>query len=104
MVTQNNKTAHPKFELGQTVATPGALDALEASGQSPAEFLKRHLRCEQGDLGSEDHELNSEALKDGSRILSAFSTTTGVKVWVITEAKDGDGLRSATTLLLPEEY
>jgi hypothetical protein len=104
MVRQNNQTTSPKFELGQTVATPGALDALEASGQSPSEFLKRHLQREQGDLCAEDHELNCEALKDGSRILSAFKTITGVKIWIITEAEDGNGHRSATTLLLPEEY
>ena len=103
MINQNNTTS-PQFELGQTVATPGALEALEQSGQSPSEFLKRHLHREQGDLCNEDHKLNDEALKDGSRILSAFHTTTGVKLWVITEAEDGDGHRSATTLLRPEEY
>ena len=104
MVTQNNNSAHPKIELGQVVATPRALDALEQSGQSPAEFLKRHMQCEQGDLCAEDHELNASALQDGSRILSAFKTTTGVKIWIITEAEDGDDHRSATTLLLPDEY
>ena len=105
MIDQKSNTAHPKFELGKTVvATPGALDALEKSGQSPAEFLKRHLQREQGDLCDEDHELNGEALEDGSRILSAFHTTKGIKLWVITEAEDDQGHRSATTLLLPEEY
>ena len=104
MTNQNSDTAHPKFELGQIVATPGCLAVLEESGQSPNEFLKRHLQCEQGDLCAEDHELNAEALQDGSRILSAFSTTTGVKLWVITEAENGNGHRSATTLLLPDEY
>ena len=43
-----------------------------------------------------DHD---EAVQDGSRILSAYSTLKGKKVWVITEAN-----RSLTTLLLPEEY
>ena len=101
-MSQNN--GDPKFVLGQIVATPGALDAIEASGQSPAEFIKRHVQLEQGDLCTEDHQLNAEALQDGSRILSAFETTTGVKLWVITEAGDESGRRSATTLLLPEEY
>ena len=104
MTNQNSDTAHPKFELGQIVATPGALEALEQSDQSPSEFLKRHLQLEQGDLCDEDHELNAAALQDGSRILSAYKTTKGVKLWIITEAEDGDGHRSATTLLLPEEY
>jgi len=104
MINQNSSTANPKFKLGQIVATPGALEVLEQSGQSPSEFLKRHLRLEQGDLCGEDHELNGEALQDGSRILSAFKSSKGVKIWVITEAEDGNGHRSATTLLLPEDY
>jgi hypothetical protein len=29
----------PLFDLGQLVATPGALAALEKSGQSPMEFI-----------------------------------------------------------------
>ena len=104
MTNRNSNSTSPKFELGQVVATPGALDALEQSGQSPSEFLKRHLQLEQGDLCAEDHELNEAALKDGSRILSAYKTSKGVKLWVITEAENDDGHRSATTLLLPEEY
>jgi hypothetical protein len=38
----------PKFQLGQTLATPGALQAIETAGQSPAFFLDRHV---QGDWG-----------------------------------------------------
>jgi hypothetical protein len=33
-----------KFDPGAIVATPGALAVLTDSGQSPAEFLGRHLR------------------------------------------------------------
>ena len=104
MISESSKTTSPKFELGTVVATPGALEPLEKSGQSPKEFLKRHLQLEQAELCHEDHELNGEAVKDGSRILSAYKTTKGVKLWIITEAEDGDGHRSATTLLRPEEY
>ena len=35
------------FTLGQVVATPGALAALEKTGQSPAEFLARHVQGDQ---------------------------------------------------------
>jgi hypothetical protein len=104
MINQNNKTTNATFVLGQVVATPECLSVLEQSGQSPSEFLNRHLQREQGDLCDEDHELNGEALKDGSRILSSYKTSKGVKIWLITEAEDGNGRRSATTLLLPEEY
>jgi hypothetical protein len=35
----------------------------------------------------------------GFRLLSNYKTEAGEKIWIITEAD-----RSATTLLLPEEY
>jgi hypothetical protein len=43
----------PAFELGQIVATPGALAALEKSGQQPGEFLTRHVNREWGDVSDE---------------------------------------------------
>jgi hypothetical protein len=95
----------PKFSLGQIVATPGALEALQESGQTPQLFLARHVRGDWGeDLCEEDRQLNDQALVDGSRILSAYKTRNGIKLWVITEAADDDGHRAATTCLLPEEY
>jgi hypothetical protein len=39
------------------------------------------------------------SVKQGFRILSAYELETGVKVWLITEWD-----RSATTIMLPEEY
>ena len=97
--------AIPKqLTLGQIVATPAALEAIEASGQSPADFLRRHANRDWGDLGDEDKRLNDEAIQDGSRILSAYHTSDGAKLWIITEAEDDSGQRAATTILLPEEY
>ncbi len=93
-----------RFDLGQVVATPGALEALREAGQQAAEFLSRHLAGDWGDLDDEDRMLNDEALVDGSRILSAYATRTRTKLWVITEACDDDGRRASTCLLLPEEY
>ena len=87
------------FELGRIVATPGALQALEAAEQQPAEFLDRHVQGDWGDLGTEDKQENEFSIQNGFRILSAYSTSAGEKIWIITEAD-----RSATTLLLPEEY
>ena len=40
-------------------------------------------------------------LDDLSRLLSAYKTLKGVKLWIITEAEDDDGHRAATTILLP---
>jgi len=90
--------------LGQTVATPAALKAIQQAGQSPAEFLDRHVRGDWGDLCDEDEQANEDALQDGSRILSAYHTSTGQKIWIITEAADEDDRREATTILLPDEY
>jgi hypothetical protein len=94
-----------KFHPGRIVATPGALDAVRDSGQSPEVFLAAHLEGYWGgDLCEEDRSLNDEALLDGSRLLSAYRTLRGEKLWVITEAVGDDGLRASTCLLLPDEY
>jgi len=94
----------PKFSLAHIVATPGALGALQKSGQSASEFLQRHARGEWGELCEEDRQANDHALIDGSRLLSAYRTSLGEKVWIITEAVDDAGRRAATTILLPAEY
>ena len=94
----------PRFRLGQTVATPAALEAIQQAGQSPAEFLDRHIRGDWGNLSADDRALNDEAVQDGSRILSAHVTRAGEKLWFITEAADDRGHRAATTILLPDEY
>ena len=93
-----------KFPLGRLAATPGALEAMEASGQEPGFFIARHLAGDWGEVGPEDGQLNDEALVNGDRILSAYRTLKGVKLWIITEATDDNGHRAATTILLPEEY
>lgn len=87
------------FDLGSLVSTPGALAALAKSGQTPLDFLSRHITGDWGDLEKEDRKENELSVKKGFRILSSYKTNAGQKVWVITEAD-----RSVTTLLLPEEY
>ncbi len=94
----------PKFSLGQVVGTPAALKAINDAGQSPMDFLSRHLVGDWGEVCADDKDLNDLAVVEGSRILSAYRTLKGERIWVITEAEDDDGNRSATTLLLPEEY
>jgi hypothetical protein len=93
-----------KFPLGQIVATPAAIQAMQESGQAPEFFLDRHVSGDWGDVDSADWNLNDEALKDGSRILSAYQTLKGKKLWIITEATDDEGHRAVTTILLPEDY
>jgi hypothetical protein len=89
----------PLFPLGQLVATPGALRALQRGEQSPIEFINRHVRGDWGELDEEDQRENDFSVQYGYRILSAYTTSAGETIWIITEAD-----RSATTFLLPEEY
>lgn len=89
----------PLFPLGEVVSTPGALEAMQSANVSPLALLHRHLRGDWGNLDKHDKHLNDCALKDGSRIFSAYDLTPTIKVWLITEAD-----RSATTFLLPSEY
>jgi hypothetical protein len=89
----------PLFPLGEVVSTPGALEAMQAANISPLALLHRHLRGNWGDLDKHDKQLNDLAIKDGSRIFSAYELTPTIKIWLITEAD-----RSATTFLMPSEY
>jgi len=87
------------FPLGQVVATQGALRALQKAEQEPQEFLNKHVNGDWGDVPEEDRQENEFSIQRGLRILSAYTTSAGEHIWVITEAD-----RSATTILLPSEY
>ena len=87
------------FSPGRTVITPGALDALASAEQHPGDFLQRHLSGDWGELCEDDIAANEQALLSGLRLMSAYSISPQQKIWIITEAD-----RSATTILLPEEY
>ena len=91
--------SNPLFPLGQIVATPGALAALEEAGQQPVTFLQRHQSGDWGDCGEEDKQENDLSVREGFRIFSVYHTSRGRKIWVITEAD-----RSSTCFLLPDEY
>lgn len=88
----------PPLPLGRVFITPGAQALLQAAGQLPAVFLHRHQTGDYGDLDAEDLAANRQALRDGARLLSAYTVGQG-RIWIITEAD-----RATTTLLLPEEY
>ena len=61
-------------------------------------LLLRHAHGDWGELCREDKTANNEALKEGWRVMSAY-TVEGNTIWIITEAD-----RSVTTALLPSEY
>ena len=98
MIAQR-KPSEPKFPLGRVVATPGALAALEESGEEASLFLRRHQSADWGDVSGDDAEANEEALQVALRIFSVYHTKLKQKLYVITEAD-----RSSTCILLPEEY
>ena len=89
----------PLFTLGQVVATPGALAAIEKAGQQPGYFLARHVNGDWGEVPPDDVKENEFSLNHGFRLLSAYRTHAGDRIWVIIEAD-----RSSTCILLPEEY
>jgi hypothetical protein len=88
------------FDLGHVVMTPGAAEL----GVDFAPYLARHAQGDWGDdLDSFDRRQNDTAVKEGYRILSAYTVPVGddetERIWIITESD-----RSATTILLPSEY
>ena len=88
-----------KFSPGSVVATPAVLEAFRAAGDDPLAYLVRHLAGDWGDVDEHDRRENELSLQRGWRILSCYRMSNGTRFWIITEAD-----RSATTLLLPDEY
>ena len=95
------------FNTGQIVATRGVYD-LACQNPDFAQFVQksfnRHVNGDWGNVDDEDKQANDQALKQGTRLLSAYTDDrfplNGVAtIWVITEAD-----RSATTILFPDEY
>ncbi|RIK66081.1 MAG: hypothetical protein DCC65_10680 [Planctomycetota bacterium] len=86
-----------KFGLGQTVITSTAMNVLNSEDVHAA--LQRHAVGDWGEVGHEDWAENEISLDQGFRLLSAYRDRNDRKFWIITEAD-----RSATTVLLPEDY
>jgi hypothetical protein len=102
MIMSNIPTANRpavNLPLGQLVITPGALAAFNKTSETGRELVERHRSGDWGEVGSEDWAANDRAVSGGDRILSAYKLKDQMKIWIITEAD-----RSATTLLLPDEY
>ena len=87
----------PRFPFGNLVITANASGRLDE--QDVITALERHGKCDWGDLPPEDRKENELSLRQGVRLFSRYLDRKGVRFWVITEAD-----RSATTVLLPEDY
>ena len=85
------------FYPGQIVATANAM--LKLSPEDMVNALCRHLAGDWGDLSESDRRENELALQQGLRLMSVYKSAVGINFWVITECD-----RSATTILLPEDY
>ena len=102
VTTADNSTATKgvnRFQLGQVLLTPGAIEALGEAGQMPHEFLRRHQSGDWGDLCEADKRENEFSINRALRILSKYHTAKGAALYVITEAD-----RTVTTILRPAEY
>jgi hypothetical protein len=86
-----------QISLGRTVITANAMATLDPDSVQKA--LRRHACGDWGDLSAEDRQENDLSAREGFRILSAYTDLNGTNFWIITEAD-----RSATTVLLPEDY
>jgi hypothetical protein len=86
----------PKFSLGEVVATAQVMATIPNAEVQIS--LRRHETGDWGRAEAEDRQANERALLDGTRLLSIYRSSKGVKFWIITEAD-----RSTTTVLLPEE-
>lgn len=86
-----------KFRLGRIASTPNALESL--THDDILTGIQRHQAGDWGDVDDQDRQANERALIEGTRLWSVYHASNGIKFWMITEAD-----RSATTVLLPEDY
>jgi hypothetical protein len=97
VVKITTKTSVP---LGAILVTAGAVDLLDRAGVNISALLRRHQNGDWGEIDSDDWAANNVALTSGGRVLSRYGIgQAGERLWIITEWD-----RSATTVLLPEEY
>jgi len=71
----------------------------EVSAAEIQRALQRHLSGDWGDCEPKDAAANDLAVTEGTRLFSVYHSSSGTKFWIITEAD-----RSATTVLLPDDY
>jgi hypothetical protein len=86
--------------LGRVVGTMGALAAFAgALDEDLNTFLARHSNGDWGEVDGHDRKANEFAVEHGLRVMSIYKLSSGIRIWVITEAD-----RNVTTMLLPSEY
>ena len=86
------------FDSGRITITSAAAQLLEERKIDYTVFLERHFSGIWGDLNEYDWEQNNAAVDNAGRIFSCYNLESGA-LWIITEWD-----RSATTILLPDDY
>lgn len=86
-----------RFDPGHLVQTPAARDLLDPMDVLDA--LSRHFRGDWGELCEHDRLVNERSLSTEGRLFSVYRDRMGTKFYAITESD-----RSATTVLLPDDY
>jgi len=94
----NEQIPKVRFEPGEVVITEEANFSLAIRDRHPFQLLARHVEGDWGDIDEHDKMENEQSADQGGRIFSAYNIDDG-RFYVITESD-----RSATTILLPEEY
>ncbi|EAT10876.1 hypothetical protein HF888_16440 (plasmid) [Bermanella marisrubri] len=102
-----------KFTTGKLLITTGVAQLIQHANLDIDDIYQRHIACDWSDMAEMDRIANTDAIREGDRIFSAFKLDETClkqienaygelisdKVYVITEAD-----RSHTTILLPIEY
>jgi len=95
-----------RFDPGRCVGTPAAIDLLAQQYILPADLLDRHVSGDWGAVSDDDRQANEIALAEGARLVSAYllNGDADLKILIVTDAADDDGVRAHTTMMLPSEY
>lgn len=107
-----------RFELGQMVAMPPALERLAKHGFNADELIARHHSGDWGDVSPAEARRNAQALISGARLLSVYRLVETKwlqsmprtersrlpTIWIETTAANDTNLRESTTILCPEDW
>jgi hypothetical protein len=102
---EERKMSQQGFQIGRLVITRTAeqeaqrVFGVDRWAAAIGSLLVRHVTGDWGDINKQGKQANDDATKTGGRIMSVYQVTPDSEFWIITEAD-----RSATTILLPQDY
>ena len=89
----------PLFAGGTVLISKEAIHALGLAGEDFRALLERHLMGDWGDcLRKDEKMLNDLAVEHGEDVLSVYTLSTGVEIWITTDRD-----RESTIIELPQE-